>query len=411
MLTKFKVENFKSIHSLELELGRVNVFIGENGSGKSNVLEAVALASAAAADRLDNEFLAPRGIRVPNPLLMTSAFAKGEGPKSIDLIAEIDSSTKVLIRLDNENLAYTKWNWTFFRVEDPRLEKEMLKAYSAPFLKRQKGITKELRKSIIESIEATIHSRKSQTKFDEANPELVWFRNFEWDFGKLMLEPYSDFLIYAPEYRALRLFVDAEQILPLGISGQGLFRLLQKLSAQPDQPAINELNQHLKLFSWFDSFSLPERLWPGESFLKIKDKYLDANIEFVDQRSANEGFLFVLFYLSLFISKDTPKFFAIDNIETSLNPKICTKLMTTVAELAKTHDKQVMITTHSPAILDGIDLNDDEQRLFLVYRNKLGHTVAKRVSKPEPLPGQIPAKLSELFMMGHLGGLPKNFSL
>jgi AAA15 family ATPase/GTPase len=47
MLTKFKVENFKSIHSLELELGRMNVFIGENGSGKSNVLEAVALASAA----------------------------------------------------------------------------------------------------------------------------------------------------------------------------------------------------------------------------------------------------------------------------------------------------------------------------------------------------------------------------
>ena len=85
--------------------------------------------------------------------------------------------------------------------------------------------------------------------------------------------------------------------------------------------------------------------------------------------------------------------------------------MTTVAELAKAHDKQVMITTHSPAILDGIDLNDDEQRLFVVYRNAYGHTVAKRVKKPQPLPGQVPAKLSELFMMGHLGGLPKNFSL
>ncbi len=38
---KVKIENFKSIKHIELECRRVNVFIGEPNSGKSNILEAV----------------------------------------------------------------------------------------------------------------------------------------------------------------------------------------------------------------------------------------------------------------------------------------------------------------------------------------------------------------------------------
>lgn len=49
MFTEVQIENYKSIQSLKIGLGRVNVFIGENGCGKSNVLEAIALAGAIAA--------------------------------------------------------------------------------------------------------------------------------------------------------------------------------------------------------------------------------------------------------------------------------------------------------------------------------------------------------------------------
>ena len=40
MITKFTVQSFKSIESVELELGHVNVFLGANGGGKSNLIEA-----------------------------------------------------------------------------------------------------------------------------------------------------------------------------------------------------------------------------------------------------------------------------------------------------------------------------------------------------------------------------------
>jgi predicted ATP-binding protein involved in virulence len=35
------IENYKSIRKLGLDLGRVNVLIGANGSGKSNILDPV----------------------------------------------------------------------------------------------------------------------------------------------------------------------------------------------------------------------------------------------------------------------------------------------------------------------------------------------------------------------------------
>jgi predicted ATPase len=43
MLTKIKIENFKSIKKLDLELAPLTIFVGPNASGKSNVLEAIAI--------------------------------------------------------------------------------------------------------------------------------------------------------------------------------------------------------------------------------------------------------------------------------------------------------------------------------------------------------------------------------
>jgi AAA15 family ATPase/GTPase len=49
MLKRLTVENDKSVHNVTLELSRINIFIGENGCGKTNILEALAMASASKA--------------------------------------------------------------------------------------------------------------------------------------------------------------------------------------------------------------------------------------------------------------------------------------------------------------------------------------------------------------------------
>jgi len=63
MIREIRIKNYKSIQKLKMDPGQFTVLIGENRSAKTNILESAALASAAAGNKLDNEFLSSRGIR------------------------------------------------------------------------------------------------------------------------------------------------------------------------------------------------------------------------------------------------------------------------------------------------------------------------------------------------------------
>ena len=400
MIGEVRIENYKSIQKLKLELGRVTVLIGENGCGKSNILEAIALASAAADDKLDNEFLASRGIRVTEPQFMRSAFEKENLVKDvkIDIIGNNEEKSSYI--LDNDNSPYSQWidkNSLDYMIA--LLENNNIVASLENQLEQSDELKKILspRKTIFSMLKKSFRHLDERLLKTEADQKIFPLRFY-------LLK----FTIYSPENQALRTFEKEGQIQPLGMNGEGLFKLLKVLSSD-NQEQLNEIKKQLQLIDWFQDFEAPPNLSNIQNSLQIKDRYLDPDLAYFDQRSSNEGFLFLLFYFALFISNITPNFFAIDNIDASLNPRLCRRLMQELVELAKKHDKQVIFTTHNPAVLDGLDLDDDEQRLFVIYRNQLGHTKARRILKPEPLEGQEPVKLSEAFLRGYIGGLPKNF--
>ncbi|MEY3302427.1 MAG: AAA family ATPase [Pseudanabaena sp.] len=397
MFTEVQIENYKSIHSLKINLGRVNVFIGENGCGKSNILEAIALAGAAAGNKLDNEFLAPRGIRVTEPEFMRSAFDKESITKEIKINLKTTHNTVLDFRLQNNNQPYSKW------IELSNLDQgELIDKLKEKF-NEEPSIAREDVEYLVVAIEQLNKQKINFIDNGKLNNNYIYqaSTNFKKDNFDI-----SKFLVYSPENSLLRTFTEEGQVQPLGIKGEGLLKLLRVVSNTPER--IDEIKKRLELIDWFDDFKLYQDS-DIERTIQIKDRYLDKELPYFNQRSSNEGFLFLMFYFALFVSDDTPKFFAIDNIENALNPKLCTKLIQELVELAKKYDKQVIFTTHNPAILDGLDLHDDEQRLFTIYRNIDGHTKAKRVYAPEPLDDDDPVPLSEAFMNGYIGGLPNNF--
>ena len=215
----------------------------------------------------------------------------------------------------------------------------------------------------------------------------------------------DSFLIYHPTEKHLKEVKDSP-IYPLGIKGEGLLQYLKDKSQQKEYKEMFEaINDGLGMLDWFDGVTVPGDLLSNEYKLSIGDRYLRESMHFFDQRSTNEGFMFLLFYLTLFNSKDTPPFFSIDNIETALNPRLCTELTSRLIRTSKERDKQVILTTHSPFVLDGLDLSDDEVRLFVARRDIEGHTRLERIFYREDR--KMP--LSELWMSGLIGGLPDNF--
>jgi len=378
MIEKIHIQNFKSIYDLELEVGRVNVFIGENGSGKSNLLEALVFVSASESNMFANEFLVSRGLRVPEPELMRSAFDEEDREKNIKVNIYFVNNIVRELEFINDNSEYSLWIENGSQLDMVAKEiNQMLYNYSK------------------------LSKTNKNVKKIEIEKELKFFH-------KTINSKLTNFIIYSPENTSLRTFQKEGQIQPLGINGEGLLKLLKVVNSYEDESYIETIITSLQLFNWFEDITIPTNMSSMEDRVIIQDKYLYREI---DQRSANEGFLFILFYITLIVAKETPKAFAIDNIDASLNPKLCTKLMTLLTELAKKYDKQIFLTTHNPAILDGINLNDDEQKLFVVSRNKKGYTRTKNITvenKPKSSSDE-PLKLSEAFLRGYLGGLPKGF--
>lgn len=199
----------------------------------------------------------------------------------------------------------------------------------------------------------------------------------------------------------------------MGINGENLDVLIANFTKEE----LLELKKYSYFIDWLDDFVVDEhdqmklkgyKLNRSKSRLYFTDKFMARKNNLFSAENANEGILHVLFYLSVMISHRTPNFFAIDNIESALNPHLCRYLMTEICNLAKLKDKQLLITTHNPAILDGLNLFDDEVRLFEVYRNEQGHTTTRRITlKPNPDTNKY--KLSELWTRGFLGAISQNF--
>lgn len=439
MIKSIRLSNYKSIVDLNLDLGRFNVLIGENGCGKSNILEGIALASAASENKLDFEYFQNRGIRVTEPNLMFSAFDNSENKKILIRCLDEDKFPSAYILQYDSTSKPPKWKNagdvlddinsirlidSLLRLSNLNEDKVLKKFPELTSLKDEIKIFKDIfNNEVFEQFIAIISKRgKPSNDLEKDNevpdglaeniftilekcPKLYLFAKKYFIENPIL----ANYLIFAPEESVLRKFTEYRTY-PLGIRGEGLFKYLKEIAQSEDKDYatkfFQELNENLHVLDWFDSINVPQNQMSNDYTLQIKDQYINETIQYFDHNSTNEGFLFLLFYLTLFISEDTPKFFAIDNLEASFNPKMCREITRRLIELSKKYDKQVIITTHNPAILDGLDIEDEDERLFVVRRNIDGHTKANRIEYKSDN-RNIP--LSEAWMKGYLGGLPNNF--
>ena len=84
VLETLTVRTFKSLEDVTVDLGLVNVFIGANGSGKSNLLEALGVLSAASDGKVDDQSLLARGVR-GRWLKPLSAAPRGRPSRSLQV--------------------------------------------------------------------------------------------------------------------------------------------------------------------------------------------------------------------------------------------------------------------------------------------------------------------------------------
>lgn len=383
MIKQISIKNYKSVVDQTIKLGQFNVLIGANGCGKSNILEAIALAGLSASNKLDEDLFALRGIRLTTPQWMKSAFSE-----------EDNSIIEIKVLTDTNHPSMFKVHYS--SDSKPSRWIDTVETETTQFLQKIDNTDFKTADQLMDLI--TSENVKGKNVLFSINGQTI-------RVSHTRVNGLKTFVIFSPEETSLRSFEPSGSS-QLGRNGQGLFPFLKQLSKRNDGDSIfAEIKQNLEVIDWFDDLDFPQDSLSQDYSVHLHDRYLTESLEFFDQRSANEAFLYLLFYFTLMISDETPSFFAIDNIESSLNPKLCKLLVSNLISLAKIHNKQVIVTTHSPYVLDALDLRDSSQSLLVVRRNVDGHTIVNPVKYND----NIKVSLSEAWMKGYIGGLPNNF--
>lgn len=192
---------------------------------------------------------------------------------------------------------------------------------------------------------------------------------------------------------------------------------LQKL-AQHDERVEMALGDVLDCMDWVKQFDTrvgrDELLSPSvprpKRILRFTDRHMVENRNTLTAYDASEGVLYVLFAAALALSPSSASFLAIDNLDHALNPRLVRKLSRLLCEWVVQGERgQMIFTAHNPAVVDGLDINDDRICLFTVDRNNKGQSRVHKVSMTPELLEIVTKKdwpLSRLWMMGHIGGVP-----
>ncbi len=401
IIKKINIDGFKSILNETIEFGQLNVFIGTNGAGKSNLLESIAMVSASIEGGIDYDRLARRGARLSAPEIFRSSFK--------------NKKRKALFRIEVET---DKYNYSM-----GISPKEGFSYHSESLVRRsdQRCVAGRSNKG------AKIDGIPLPSRVDKESSIISIYNSVHADFDDMT--GIKNYAIYSPSTPILRgVSNDGSNKAPLGLYGGRLAEALKEIISNTEKRTrhLDELLIFFKLIDWMQSINTTseidsklasEHISLGRNVLKYKDKYMKTNFNDIYAYDVSEGALYVLFTLLLLIHEDSPDIVAIDNIDSALNPGLIRTLMSQVSDIIKKKkNKQIFMTTHNPITLDGIDLFNDDHRLFVVERDKEGLTRVKRISPPPGMTKEqweseyYGMKLSEIWLSGAIGGIPYGFA-
>ena len=394
MLDHLSVRTFKSLDDVTVDLGLVNVFIGANGSGKSNLLEALGILSAAADGKVDDQALLARGVRPGLPALYKSAFPAKSGrriPPHLHFGAR-SGQAKYEVSLHNP-------------LRDP-----------APAWR----FKTELWEDDDDRLVGRVALKKSA-----ANPErgLAALKAVEVSAGPALdlLGLLQGYVIFSPTTAVLRgVAPETQPRRPVGLSGGNLPRAILDLLRQRRWDARSQriCREVLGLFDWAENFgwAVSDRLplsptaAASKDVIRFRDRFMRKDRNVLSGYEAPEGALYALFLAVVAGHEASPALCAVDNADHGLNPRLARSLMEYLCQwyLDSGEPRQILLTTHNPLVLDGLPLQDERVRLFTVSRTSSGRTSVRRVAVDDSLRERAEQgwSLSRLWVMGHLGGVP-----
>ncbi len=403
-IKRIAVKNFKILHEVDFEPGKVNVLIGANGTGKSSVLEIIGILSAAVNEQVDDESLFRKGIRLGTPLIYKSSF------NSINRLSNTIEITVDWQENKDELFSYK------VNLQNSTENPDKYWSYFSESLSKNGEIIPELTRGVKSKGNTQVNFDNGESfDVDKFRGLLSFYKNTSrTSFISNFYDMFREYAIYTPSTEYLRgVIADSSQKKPIGLHGGRLSEAVNDLLLESsDMFGTMDIDELYQLIDWISEIKvdrpqkdmLPTGVPTPQRVIQFTDRYLKQGKNKLSSYDASEGALYILFILSLAMHKDSPKVFAIDNFDQAMNPRLVRATMELFCEHVIKNDRTAFITTHNPLALDGLDLLNNDIRLFTLDRTKEGYAKINRIKPSEKLEEH---SLSRLWLSGALGGVPK----
>lgn len=363
MFTELNIQNFKSLENVSLKLQRVNLLIGPNNSGKSNLLKAI-------------EF--PFGINARYETVGESLFTSPEIFER--LLHKQTTNQRISIEIKGENLITKGWEVNFkmdwfggsnfhpvlqmFVLEESKLSNPLIGLDALGFMHTH--------------LYGSLASHSPNPAIFSQPAETAIITELSRDCSNLI-----GFLFNIREYHPQN------------------FRQIE-----------HELKRCVGDFSYI---RLPLK--------KIEDNRTGLELIFMNEKGDNyradevsEGVLYFLALLCIVLQPNPPKLILLEEPERGIHPRRISEVMQFIFDLAQEKDVQIILTSHSPEVLD--EFKDRTNAVFVFDKDERGATQIKNlqtdiidVEDQQRIQGNLPPirftdGLGEFWKVGFLGGVP-----
>jgi predicted ATPase len=371
MLKRIKVKNFKSIRdSKNLKLGRLNTFIGANGSGKSSFIESLLTYQMLIQEGLDEamnywggfEFIRNRAVSHTN-LSLSNQKPYQTNPITFNFLHQ-DWRTELQITCSHSG------DRIFIRKEE--LQVKSYTSRESFFIKlnnssNQRGI--EISNESIRPPEIMIDDESIITAFSFLDEQARSVHRTISDWQFLDLNPSIMGLPHLQRRTGKKI--------KLNKNGSNIAEYLLDIR-EKDINAFNGIVETLQ-------FILPysQDLQPNITSQLERKVYLqlaEGNFK-IPGWLLSTGTLRLVSILAVLRHPEPPPLIVIEEIENGLDPSTIHLIINEIEDVIREEKTQIILTTHSPYLLDLLDIS----HIILVERNEEGEPTFTRPEDQEEL--------------------------